>query len=117
MQNRYVGDLGDFGKFGLLRALCANTDTGIPRPLTLGVVWYLVPDEGHNSDGKFTQFLDPTAQNQQNFRFCDPTLYDALRDIVESNARSVTSVRNAGVLPPGTKYHETPLSFAGDPHA
>ncbi len=113
MQNRYVGDLGDFGKFGLLRALCANTDTGIPRPLTLGVVWYLVPDEGHNSDGKFTQFLDPTAQNQQNFRFCDPTLYDALRDIVESNARSVSSVRNAGVLPPGTKYHEAPLTFAG----
>ena len=113
MQNRYVGDLGDFGKFGLLRALCANTETGIPGTLTLGVVWYLVPDEGHNNDGKFTQFLDPTAQNQQKFRFCDPALYDALRDIVESNARNVTSVKSAGVLPPGTSYHEAPLSFAG----
>ena len=113
MQNRYVGDLGDFGKFGLLRALCAITETGVPRPLTLGVVWYLLPDERHNSDGKFTQFLDPTVPNQQNFRICDPALYDALRDIVESSARNVNSIRHANVLPPGTKYHEKPLSFAG----
>ena len=28
MQNRYVGDLGDFGKFGLLRALCSCSETG-----------------------------------------------------------------------------------------
>ena len=113
MQNRYVGDLGDFGKFGLLRALCANTGTGNPRYLSLGVVWYLVPDEGHNSDGKFIQFLDPTAQNRQYFRACDPSLYDALRDIVESSARNVTNIRNAGVLPPGTSYYESSLSFAG----
>lgn len=38
MQDRYVGDIGDFGKYGLLRALCAHD-------LSLGVVWYLVPDE------------------------------------------------------------------------
>ena len=113
MQNRYVGDLGDFGKYGLLRRLCLQ-DRGNALPaLSLGVVWYLVPDEGHNSDGKFIQYLDPTAKNQQHFRVCDPGLYDALRDIVESNARKVTSVRNTGVLPPGTSYHEMPLSFAG----
>ena len=39
MQDRYVGDIGDFGKYGLLRALCG-------RDLYLGVVWYLIPDEG-----------------------------------------------------------------------
>lgn len=31
MQNRYVGDLGDFGKFGVLRSLGCG--------LRLGVVW------------------------------------------------------------------------------
>ena len=111
MQNRYVGDLGDFGKFGLLRALCANSEVGNRSPLSLGVVWYLVPDEGHNSDGKFIQFLEPSAQNQQHFRFCDPALYDALRDIVTSGARNVTSVRNRGVLPLETLYYDIPLSF------
>ena len=111
MQNRYVGDLGDFGKFGLLRALCANSEGGNRSPLSLGVVWYLVPDEGHNSDGKFIKFLEPSAQNQQQYRFCDPALYDALRDIVTSGARNVTSVRSMGVLPLETLYHDTPLSF------
>ena len=43
MQNRYTGDIGDFGKLGLLRVL---QESG----LTIGVNWYLVPDENHNSD-------------------------------------------------------------------
>jgi hypothetical protein len=34
MQNRYVGDIGDFGKFGLLRFI---EDTG----LRIGINWYL----------------------------------------------------------------------------
>src|ERR1700684_4163658 len=40
MQDRYVGDVGDFGKFGLLRALCGESH---PLPLKLGVVWYRFP--------------------------------------------------------------------------
>lgn len=44
MQNRYVGDIGDFGKLGLLRQL---HKTG----LSIGVNWYLTPDETHNGDG------------------------------------------------------------------
>ena len=44
VQDRYVGDVGDFGKYGLLRALCGGD-------LTLGVVWYLYPDEEANNDG------------------------------------------------------------------
>ena len=34
MQNRYTGDIGDFGKLGLLRVL---QESG----LTIGVNWYL----------------------------------------------------------------------------
>ena len=37
MQNRYVGDIGDFGKYGLLRALYHGRQ--------LGVAWYLCPDD------------------------------------------------------------------------
>lgn len=51
MQNRYTGDIGDFGKLGLLRVL---QESG----LTIGVNWYLVPDENHNSDGRHVQYLE-----------------------------------------------------------
>jgi hypothetical protein len=44
MQNRYAGDISDFGKLGLLRQL---SKTG----LSVGVNWYLTPDGTHNGDG------------------------------------------------------------------
>jgi hypothetical protein len=49
MQDRYFGDVGDLGKYGLLRALSGLNEE--PQ-LRLGVVWYLFPDESHNTDGK-----------------------------------------------------------------
>ncbi len=45
MQDRYVGDIGDFAKFGLLRYILS----GLPQ-LKLGVQWYELPDEAHNTD-------------------------------------------------------------------
>ena len=42
MQNRYAGDVGDFGKLGLLRQLTSSQ-------LDIGVNWYLAPDESHNA--------------------------------------------------------------------
>ena len=50
MQDRYTGDIGDFGKLGLLRQL---TSTG----LSIGVNWYRTPDETHNSDGLHIDYL------------------------------------------------------------
>ena len=149
MQNRYVGDLGDFGKYGLLRWLCLPGSTAedqtlspsfgwpmivddngnspcdegstIPfwppeeancnQSLTVGVVWYLVPDEIHNSDGKHIHYLDPSAYNQERYRDCDPTLYDTLREIVRSNKRNISSIRDRQVLPLGTRLYEAVLTF------
>ena len=48
MQNRYTGDIGDFSKLGLLRAL---SNAG----LSIGLNWYLTPNETHNEDGKHTK--------------------------------------------------------------
>jgi len=111
MQNRYVSDLGDFGKYGLLRALCRPNNSGSPE-LSLGVVWYLVPDESHNTDGKFIQYLDHSTKNNNQFRQCDPKLYDAL-DIIRKKDRNVSSIRKSGILPPGTVFYEEPLTFEG----
>ena len=149
MQNRYVGDLGDFGKYGLLRALCIprGTDLGLPlhealawhpiqsqdigeatregctmplwspedlatgQYLSLGVLWYLVPDEDHNDDGKYIQYLDLSAVNQQSYRLCDPVLYDSLHKIVHSGRRNISSVRESQVLPYSTRFYEAELNF------
>jgi hypothetical protein len=43
MQNRYVSDIGDYLKLGILRALS-------PR-YRLGVAWWPYPDEDHNGNG------------------------------------------------------------------
>jgi hypothetical protein len=114
MQNRYVGDVGDFGKYWLLRALCLPDADG-DKGLSLGVVWHLVPDEGHNADGKHTGYLEPTAVNVARYGDCDPFLYDTLAKIVDRKARNVTSIRNNGILPAGTVFFEEPLTFAGMP--
>ena len=51
MQDRYTGDIGDFSKLGVLRAL---QNAG----LSIGLNWYLTPDETHNSDGRHVNYLD-----------------------------------------------------------
>lgn len=103
-----MGDIGDFGKYGLLRALCGED-------LPLGVVWYLVPDEGGDGNGAHVGYLDPTPTNLRRFKACDPLLYDALREIVHNGTRSVRSIRERAVLPSDTVFYEEPLSFDGMP--
>jgi hypothetical protein len=107
MQDRYVGDVGDFGKYGLLRALAPD--------LALGVVWYLVPNESHNADGKHISYLRPSRKNSVRFRNCSPRLYDALAEIVEEENRSVESIQKRGVLPEGSVFYADRLTYAGLP--
>ena len=49
MKDQYAGDVNDFLKYGLLRALTAE-------PLSLGVVWMLTPSDGR-SDGQKLAYL------------------------------------------------------------
>ena len=50
MKDQYVGDIGDFGKYGLLRYLNG-------RSLRIGVNWYLTPRDGR-TDGNHTEYLE-----------------------------------------------------------
>lgn len=93
MQNRYVGDVGDFGKYGLLRALVRADDLG--PALQLGLVWYLVADEERNANGQHIAYL---THGGHRFRDCDPELFDCLHDLVVSGRRTVHDVHVANVL-------------------
>lgn len=99
MQNRYAGDIGDFGKLSLLRALL-NSSTH-----KLGVVWYLYPDENHNEDGKHTKYL-----YQDNYSNVDPALLSKLKNVVENN-RCVRELEKSNVLPNTTIYFSDVLDF------
>lgn len=99
MQNRYSGDIGDFSKLGLLRALQV---CNIP----IGINWYLVPDETHNSDGCHVSYLE-----KDEFRQCDEVLWHELRKVVHNEKRAVHSLQNKSILT-AVHYSEV-LDFSG----
>ena len=49
MKNQYFGDVGDYGKYGLLRFIAK-------RGVTIAVNWYLTPDDQSN-DGHIRGYL------------------------------------------------------------
>ncbi len=100
MQDRYAGDIGDFGKYGLLRALCGADEHG--PALELGVLWYRVPNEDHKTDGRIIDYLDPPDER---LRTCDEPLFRSLRELVKSGERSVAEVQRRDILPAGTQCH------------
>ncbi len=112
MQNKYVGDVGDFGKYGLLRFLSGLKEDSTSDPgLRLGVVWYLNPHDPHGTDGRLTRYLADSPINRSRFRDCDPPLYEALRQMVAGGDRNITAVQRRGVLPPDTTFYESPLPY------
>ncbi|MFW5647699.1 MAG: hypothetical protein ACOCG5_01295 [Candidatus Alkaliphilus sp. MAG34] len=87
MQDRYVGDVGDFGKFGILRQIA---DSG----LKVGVNWYRTykPEEHHNNDGKHIGYFDNKL-----FEQCDDVLLDRLREVV-GKGRRIAALEGAGLV-------------------
>jgi hypothetical protein len=104
MQNRYVGDLGDYGKYGLLRWLLV--DDSATQRLRLAVLWYLVADETHNKDGRHISYL---RQSGSQLSECDPELFAGLNRIV-AVGRSVSAVEKSGLLFADTQFHSAPLT-------
>ena len=118
VQNRYVGDVGDFGKHGLLRYLSGITAGDNMDPLRLGLIWYMVPDERHgpdrariNGDGRHTGYLAYTSENLRDFAACDRPLWDALGHLVGMDARCVHCAQEAGLLPEDTLYYDATLAY------
>ncbi len=87
MQNKYAGDIGDYLKLGILRALSPGRK--------LGVAWWLHPDGGAAGDGRHTGYLDAGLD----WRPYDPPLFDHLRAVVGSGRREVAALQDAAVLP------------------
>jgi hypothetical protein len=107
MQDRFVGDLVDFAKLGLLSRLAGR---GRDRAFRLGVVWYLTPDAGRPAT-RHTRYLDGAAPNP--YAESDPRLFARLRQLLGERRRRVCHLMAAGLLPADTAFYDAPLSYEG----
>jgi hypothetical protein len=104
MQNRYVGDVGDYGKYALLRCLCGPDNNWSVR---LGVVWCLFPDEKFTNDGKHISYL-----RSNEFAQLDASLHEILNVIVSAGRRNVAAISEYACLPSSTVFVSEPISIA-----
>ena len=95
MQNRYVGDVGDFAKYALLRRLAG---TSPEQSIRLGMMIYIRTRATMPMDD-----ISPTLV-VRGLSPLDLDLISALQEIVGSNRRSIAAIANAAILPQETIF-------------
>lgn len=103
MKHQYVGDINDYRKYGLLRALLAAGG------LRLHVVWMLTPDDGR-TDGSKTRYLD----DPERWAGFDPPLFSALARALSAAGRREVGLVEASDVLPRTTYQRELLEDDGD---
>ena len=93
MKNQYVGDVGDFGKYAMLRVFA---EAGV----RIGVNWYLTENDGSN-DGKYTKYLEDGG-----LRPLCPEVFDVLKRIAFEPDKTVWDVQQSGLLKDAVYYDE-----------
>lgn len=101
MKNQYVGDIGDYGKYSLLRAFA---EEGV----IIGVNWYLTPDDGSN-DGRFTDYLD-----KEDLRYLCPEVFDVLHGIIKKKKKTVRDVSKSGIIR-NALFFDKMINVSGNP--
>ena len=96
MQDRYAGDIGDFGKFALLSEL-------YKQGLSIGINWYKTEFTGSekNNDGRYIKI--PSS-----LRECNLNLAEKLSAISQSESRSIQALEEAQLIP-GAAYYSKPV--------
>ena len=93
MKNQYFGDVGDYGKYGLLRFIAK-------RGVTIAVNWYLTPDDQSN-DGHIRGYLT----NDRDRKY-DPELFDVLREMSIHKEKNVGRFAEREMIP-GAIYFDS----------
>lgn len=112
MQDRYAGDIGDFGKIALLQQI---REAG----LSVSVNWYKVEpaDYEKKQDGSFKQ-EDGKYLIAGKYRSCDEILAEKLLKISKSSNRSIKAIEDAAFID-GARYYsrEVPVEDRPKWHA
>ncbi len=100
MQDRYAGDVGDYGKIALLKCLQEHG-------FRIGINWYRVPelDIEKNDDGSFKE-NDGKHLIPRELADCDPPLAEKLYGIATGN-RSIASLQRAGLISKANFFNES----------
>ena len=104
MKNQYVGDIGDYGKYGLLRFLAGHG-------IKIGINWYLTEND-RSADGKFTDYLKRPEE-----RIYDPVLFDVLKEVAGRSDKDVNMSEQAGIIPGACFFGEYLKSSSLEVHA
>jgi hypothetical protein len=97
MKNQYVGDIHDYRKYGLLRALQSQSRCSIL------VAWMLTPDDG-SEDGNFRSYV----KGGDRWKTCDPELFTSLAVLHESAIRDVSVIERSSLIP-NASYYSMPV--------
>src|ERR1700679_3106024 len=96
MKDQYFGDVNDFRKYLLLRALV------IPNRLRPGVCWMLTPADGR-TDGNFLAYLRKPEPHRRH----DPELFDWLEQVVDVEGdRRTARIESSNLLGPVSFHSE-----------
>ncbi len=102
MKNQYFGDINDYRKYGLLRAIIGAGD------FRLLVAWMLTPDDG-STDGKFISYLD----NPKKWMKHDPVLFQALTGLLAAGQQRQVGLLESTNLLPYAKYFSSCVPDGG----
>lgn len=97
MKNQYLCDIGDYGKYGLLRFFAG-------RGVRVGINWYLTPDDGR-TDGCHKEYLEDGRM-----RGYDTALYDAMRRLNANQDKCVQQLQADPVLA-GLRFYDVLMDF------
>ena len=121
MQDRYVGDIGDFANNGLLRALCGTPEMRVDG-LKLGVIEYFnkpsTADLEKTGQGNKIEYLKVSDYSNSTYRECDSGLYVALQNLIGESLVSGTELKldpdmARKLLPVDERYYDALTPSAG----
>ena len=115
MKDQYVGDIGDYGKYALLRALVK--DNSYP---SLWINWYMThnddpDDKNKHDDGKFIKYLEskPDSSEYKSFQKLDEELFEKLRTHlcspcgkVSDEKRKISTIEDNEILHNATFFND-----------
>lgn len=113
MQDRYAGDIGDYGKIALLKELHN-------QGLSIGVNWYRTePVASEKKANGYYKQNDGGFSIPSKLKECDPVLAEKLTEIFNSkDRRSIHALERASLIPDAVFFSEpVPVESREDWHA